>query len=380
VVCSEGDPVTQSAVLAIEKTATTSWTRDWSWTIEKSTSTPKITLGLGQTGTASYNVTVNGLATDSDFEVAGSITVSNAGTGSADINAPSDNLPTAVVTCPDGVVFPYRLDPGATLTCTYTAIVATRDAGENIATVTGVGVGGADINSPAASEPVPFSFSDTPTTETKKCVDVSDVFNSGSPVALGTVCGNADGSATTKAFSYTNTIPASTAAQCGQTPSFSNTAFVKDGDVVLDDASATVAVMYMCGCTPGYWSNTRRPYPAGLSISSILSAAPAFNTGAVTWGVYATNLRRNPPSPLNTFGDAWTWSSGSTLAQATQQAMRHASAALLNSYAVAGFEFTTQQVRDRASAILTSTDRDFVLMAKDELAAANERGCPLPNR
>jgi hypothetical protein len=381
VVCSEDDGSTgKSAVLAIEKTATTSWTRSWTWDISKSVDQPTQTIGINQSGTANYTVGVNGTSTDGDNVVSGSIMVSNAGDGYALINQPTDALAGATVTCAE--TFPYQLDPGATITCTYTATVPTRAAGENTATVTGTPEPGATINSPATSEPVPFSFSATPTTETNKCVNVTDVFNAGSPTLLGTVCGNDDGSATSQEFTYARTLTRPTTTPCGATTTFPNTAYVKFEDTILDEASASVVVTWACGCTPGFWSNARRTWPEGLSGSSKLGATAAFvqlpAVGGISWGPYASTTRT--PNPMNSFTQAWGWSSGSTLDQMQQQMMRHAAAALLNSYAVSGYAYSTMQVRLLAQGALNSTDRAFVEGVKNALEAENERGCPLSNR
>ncbi len=61
----------------ITKTADGSFDRDWDWTIEKSADQTSLNLSEGQSFFVNYTVTVDPTASDSEFSVAGTITVGN---------------------------------------------------------------------------------------------------------------------------------------------------------------------------------------------------------------------------------------------------------------------------------------------------------------
>ncbi len=125
------------------KTADTSYTRTFPWTIEKSASPDTWDLNTGDSGTSEYNVSVvKGDPIDSDLTVSGTITIINPASGgsprstAASITNVTDALPggSATVTCPSS--FPIALAGGGTVQCTYTGTVASNAPGTNTATVT----------------------------------------------------------------------------------------------------------------------------------------------------------------------------------------------------------------------------------------------------
>jgi hypothetical protein len=117
--------------LDVSKTADTSFDREHFWDIDKSVGTengyehddlPKIWLftdGSGdETATWTVDVTYEGYE-DSDHNVSGTITIDNVGTLDAVITAVDDVLGGVPIDVDCGVTFPYTLEVGDTLECTY---------------------------------------------------------------------------------------------------------------------------------------------------------------------------------------------------------------------------------------------------------------------
>ncbi len=127
--------------LEISKTALTSFTRTFNWTIDKSVSPKDWDLFKGDTGTSEYTVSVNkDDGHDNDFAVSGTITIHNPNTNptlSATINAVSDLLVANNVNC--GVSFPYILPADSTLNCTYSGTLPNGNTTTNTAVVTTTG-------------------------------------------------------------------------------------------------------------------------------------------------------------------------------------------------------------------------------------------------
>jgi hypothetical protein len=171
--------------LAVNKTATTAFTRTWEWAIEKSVDPAELHLFAGGSGDAGYTVTADRVGfTDSDFQVAGAITVENNTPYSAIISSVADTISdysgTVTVSC--GVSFPYTLPAGQVLNCTYlSALEATEVFGNtNSAIVETMGtVGG-------GSDTAGVIFGD-PTTLVNEKVTVTDEFDGGDPGELGTI-------------------------------------------------------------------------------------------------------------------------------------------------------------------------------------------------
>ena len=117
--------------LTVSKTAVTSFTREHFWDIDKSVQTEegyeldgvaKIWLYADGTGdeiaTWTIDVTYKDYE-DDDFNVSGVITVENTGTLDAVITAVDDVLAGTSIDVDCDVPFPYTLEVGKTLTCTY---------------------------------------------------------------------------------------------------------------------------------------------------------------------------------------------------------------------------------------------------------------------
>lgn len=124
--------------LTVSKTAATRYDRTWHWTIDKGVTPAAWTLFTGETGTSAYTVSVVRTGfTDSNWEVSGTITVTNATPVDATLAAVTDQVSggiTPAVSC--GVTFPYLLPAGATLECAYESALPDGTNRLNTATVT----------------------------------------------------------------------------------------------------------------------------------------------------------------------------------------------------------------------------------------------------
>lgn len=128
------------ASLTVTKDASTTYTRTFPWTINKSVTPATWTLFTGDSGTSRYTVAVTkGTGTDDTFAVSGNIHVHNPATIPATLTGVSDVMTgslTATVDCGVGVSFPYTLAAGGDLVCTYSRSLPTKDALTNTATAT----------------------------------------------------------------------------------------------------------------------------------------------------------------------------------------------------------------------------------------------------
>jgi hypothetical protein len=154
--------------LKVSKTANTEYTRTWPWSVAKTCPADQ-EWSENQTDTLTYTVTPSvGTPADSGFTVKGQITIENCAAVDATITSITDEVApgnAAVVVCPD--TFKGTLPAGETLTCQYSATLATKTDGTNTATVTTSGtVGGG-----TATKDYAFG---QPTTKVDECVTLSD--------------------------------------------------------------------------------------------------------------------------------------------------------------------------------------------------------------
>jgi hypothetical protein len=130
--------VRKAPFVNVAKTATTTFTRTFGWTIDKSVTPATWDLFRGDSGTSEYTVAVTKDAgTGSGWGVSGTITITNPSGADAVIQSVSDTITggiTATVSC--GVTFPYTLANGGTLACTYSASLPNGTSRVNTATVT----------------------------------------------------------------------------------------------------------------------------------------------------------------------------------------------------------------------------------------------------
>jgi hypothetical protein len=250
----------------VEKTADTSYTRTWTWTIEKSADQTDLLLSDGQLFTVDYEVTVDATFVDSDFAVSGDIDITNPDPNNdATIESVDDVLTpgdiAATVDCGLGVTFPHTLPSGETLTCTYSQSVSDTSVDTNTATVTTSGpVGG-------GSDTADVIWGD-PTTLVDECIDVSDT-NVGD---LGMVCATVDTLPVTFMYSldFGKHPDADVVLECGENSHMNTASFVTTDDD--DDTGATgesswtvdaeVACEDGCTLTQGYWKTHSHHGPA----------------------------------------------------------------------------------------------------------------------
>jgi hypothetical protein len=243
--CDGGGTTTETPDdLLVTKTAEASYTRTYDWTIAKSVDK---TLVEQFGGTATFNYTVVATQTgftDSDWAVSGTITVANPNDidiTTDDVADAIDNGGTCTVTGGTGAVIPANDDVDFPYSCTY-ASAPSPAAFTNEATATWdetlyeTPTGSA---SGSASE----AFGD-PTTIVNDTVTVTDTFNGGDPVVLGTIT-------ETTTFSYSQTV---------NVPTW-NCVFYENTATIVETGQSASKTVEVCGpaktgaLTIGFWQN-----------------------------------------------------------------------------------------------------------------------------
>jgi hypothetical protein len=274
--------------LDVDKTADTSYTRTYDWTIDKTGDQTSLTLSQGQQFLVNYDVAVDQTHTDSDWAVAGTISVLNPDpTYPATITGVSDVVSPALAAAVDcGVTFPHQLASGGTLTCTYSRTLPDASSRTNTATATTASTSKVEDGSGTAA--VTFG---APTQQVDECIDVSDDKQG----ALGTVCaGDAP-----ETFEYSmNVGPYGT---CGAHQFVNTAGFVTNDRARTGSDSWTVDVQVPCaaGCTltPGYWKTHSElgPAPYDDTWASLANGAstPFFSSGKTYHQVLWTSPQGN---------------------------------------------------------------------------------------
>lgn len=253
------------AQLQVSKTAQTTYTRDYDWTINKSADQTSLLLAPGEQQMVNYTVAVTKDAgTDSNWAVSGTVTVTNPDPlQTANGIVVTDNLPgvgAVVVVCPATSLAsnasmvcsygPVSLPSGSALTNTATATTTT----SSIATGTGMAA---------------VSFG-TPTTVLDNCVAITDNL-------AGSLNSNLCASHT---FTYSSTINADALA-CGNTD-VTNVASLATDDGNTKTATATVHVTVACalGCTltQGYWKTHNELFHGGAPVDTTWALIGGPNT------------------------------------------------------------------------------------------------------
>jgi uncharacterized repeat protein (TIGR01451 family) len=237
--------------LFVEKTATTSYTRSWVWSIAKTADTAALTLAPGEQTTIGYRVQVDARPVDSDWTVDGTITIHNPTFVSALVESVVDEISgagTLPVSCPGGL--PLELGAGATLACTYSGSLPDATARINRATVT---TGAGPVRGGSAQTDVVFG---APTSETDQQVDVVD--------SLVGRLGTADAASAPVRFEYEIVVGP---LGCGLTNIDNIATYTTNDGATTGAASWRVAVTVDCGdgCTQGtgYWKTHSEYGPAG---------------------------------------------------------------------------------------------------------------------
>ncbi|MEM2240533.1 MAG: SdrD B-like domain-containing protein, partial [Candidatus Bathyarchaeia archaeon] len=123
--------------LEVWKTADTSFTRTYKWTINKEANASELTLKVGETAVVEYKITVDATYTDSNWKVSGEINVYNPAPIPANITSITDIVSPGITATVDfGVPFPYTLKPESWLNGTYSASLPDASPRTNTATVT----------------------------------------------------------------------------------------------------------------------------------------------------------------------------------------------------------------------------------------------------
>ncbi len=284
--------------LNVTKDAETSYTRTYSWTIDKTADASHLTLSIGQQYLVHYEVEVDASYTDSDWAVAGNIWVYNPAPMAATINGIADVVSpdiAAAVSC--GVSLPYALGSGATLHCTYAASLPDASSRTNEATAT---LQNHDYDSSMNPTPggttdfsgsAPVAFGD-PTSVVDECAEVTDTYAG----SLGTVC-YPD---VPQIFSYSRWI--GPYESCGEYTVINTAVFTTTDTGTVGSDSWTVVVDVPCGggctLTPGYWKthSAYGPAPYDDTWALIGEGTPFFLSGQTWYQVLWT-----PPSGGNAY-------------------------------------------------------------------------------
>ncbi|MBK8758261.1 MAG: hypothetical protein IPM08_14410 [Actinomycetales bacterium] len=215
------------SALEVSKTASPSFTRDWTWDVTKVAAAPRVIADpTSGTATASYTVTATPTKTDSAWTVTGTITLHNPNSVAITGVTVTDSLPGA--TCSTGTV-PSSIAAGATETVSYTCTFASDPgAGTLTNTVTASWADSGYVKAGSISATASTTFAGlAPTVEHGTTTEVTDPqATTGLPA---TATAPAGGSYEVTA-TWTNPNP-------GTCQSFDNTA-----SVTGDSASASVEV------------------------------------------------------------------------------------------------------------------------------------------
>lgn len=244
----------------VSKTAQTSYTRAWTWQIDKTADVATLNLDFWQPGTVTYQVTVTGAPVDSAWAVSGVITVANPNPDAAMTVSLSDVISGGIAATITGdadcaytsgtLVVPA----GATATCPYTAALPNGTARTNTATAT--------LNQIAFIGTAAVTFG-APTSVVDATVTVTDSQQG----ELGTFTGTR--SSPTKAWTYQKQV--GPYAACTVTQVVNMATFVTNDTQTSGSDTWTVDVRVrceaVCDCTrlPSYWlsvadKGTRRGY------------------------------------------------------------------------------------------------------------------------
>ncbi|MCH8558431.1 MAG: hypothetical protein LAT84_11425 [Balneolia bacterium] len=165
----------------VEKTAVTTFDRDWEWTINKSNDSGSmignpLLLNVGQSFEVEYTVFGGATAVDDNFAVSGTITITNPEFWgmSAKIDAVTDVMGgiDLDVTCPY-VTFPHTISSGGSLVCTYSYSFDEMPDEALLNVATAVASADSPVKGGFATAAVAFDL-DNPTNETNTSIDIED--------------------------------------------------------------------------------------------------------------------------------------------------------------------------------------------------------------
>ena len=276
--------------LVVSKTAATTFTRDYDWSITKTVDNAVVAVADGGSAAVTYSVgvTKDGGA-DSDWAVSGHITVTNPHpTMTASGITVSDEMTDfgpVTVACPSGTLAGH-----ASMTCTYATPVGSGASRTNTASADSTTYG---ITQGQGRAPVAFV---TPTRVLDNAVTVTDTFaGAGLPTAA---------ISASQTFNYARTFSTSDFAACGVATEFGNTASLATDDDATRSASATVTAALTCpppppaagGCTltQGYWGTHSSKGPAKYDATwATLESSPFYQSGTTYYGVLQLPTKGN---------------------------------------------------------------------------------------
>jgi len=225
----------------VSKTAVETFSRDWTWTIDKTGDETSLTLDEGQSFVVDYEVTLGATSVDGDWRVTGQIEVANPHpTEDMELTSVTDVAGgiTADVTCPS-----LTVPAGGILTCTYDT--GAQDSPTNPFGATNTAT--ATLGGTGWTGTAPIVFPTTPTSETDECVTVTDSVTG----ELGTVCADA------LPVTFTYPLTVGPYARCGSYELENVAELVTNDNAETDSDNHVVAVDVPCpaGCTltQGYW-------------------------------------------------------------------------------------------------------------------------------
>jgi len=269
-------PVQATGNVIITKTAVTSYDRQYFWDVTKTGDADSLLLAPGEAYTVNYQAVASvDHVVESNFQVAGTISIQNAGNVSYRITRVVDSLGVPV-TCNVGL--PFTLSPGFAISCTYSATLPAKADGTNTATVYAWNpIEGVEVVLGGAS--VGYAFG-APASEIDECVNVNDSMVGN----LGVVCA----SESPRTFTYSHEFVGG--AECTVTPVVNTvTETGQDTGNLHDQASWTVVVTTPCdqGCslTIGYWKthSIYGPAPYDDTWALVGEDTQFFNNVGVSW-------------------------------------------------------------------------------------------------
>ena len=232
--------------LTVSKDASTSFTKTYKWTIDKSADKSKVTLEVGKDSPVNYSVKVDKTSQNSDFAVSGKITVDNPAPIPAEINTVSDVVSPAInaqVDC--GQSFPITVAANDSLTCSYSASLPDKTARTNTATAALQNYDYDSSGGKTANGTTNFSgtaavdFTNATVTFVDESIDVEDSLQG----PLGTVAA-ADAP---KTFTYTRTV--GPYESCGNYEVPNTASFVTNDTGTTGNDSWKVDVTVLCKVT-----------------------------------------------------------------------------------------------------------------------------------
>ena len=242
--------------LAVSKDANTSYTKKYSWTIDKSADQSNLTLSVGQSFLVNYSVKVDATSENSDHAVAGKITIANHAPIPADLTSVTDVVSPGIAANVDCASL--TVPANGTLVCDYDADLPDASARTNTATAElqnhDYDSSGAPTNSGTTSfsGSKNFDFTNATVTEIDESIDVGDSLQGG----LGTV----DAADAPKTLQYGRNVgPYNT---CGDRTVENTASFTTNDTGATGQDSWTVNVNVPCGgctLTIGYWKTHANP-------------------------------------------------------------------------------------------------------------------------